>query len=289
VSGDVLGADDANIYQYSSKNGSLVWEWKPPVQIATIWCTPCVTSDVIYAGAGHRLYAISRRTHEILWMFETEADITTVRVMGDTVLTRSGDGYMYALRTSDGDPRWASKLMQPDYAGDRCPFLVSDGLALVPTKTGLLFALDVTNGAPLWMVELGSRCEGAPIVLGTRIFVVGDETLYCLETQPQTEKPQQQQQQPSSKTVAKPNVKMDPNPVESPPAVAPPVTKTESPKETSQRDEKAAANKLRLAKKSLEDKKLIDFGKKLLRDTIKDYPTTEAASEAKSILKQLGD
>ena len=109
-------------------------EGRPPV----FYAAPALTATRVLAGARNgRLYALSRRTGEVVWQFAARGDIDGAPVVtGDWVLFGSRDGHLYRLRFSDGQKDWSYRIGSPVLT---TPAVVTDWI-VVGANDGSLYA-----------------------------------------------------------------------------------------------------------------------------------------------------
>jgi outer membrane protein assembly factor BamB len=115
---------------------SVAWTWKPdaPTQAgqpsAQLYASPTVRNGVVYIGANTgELYALDEKTGSILWHrflgFVTRKTLSARGISSTATVARNpktkrlnvyvagGDGYLYALRASNGTTVWRSPVAIP--------------------------------------------------------------------------------------------------------------------------------------------------------------------------------
>ncbi len=181
-----LGDGDGRVVAISLMDGKLKWEKK----FETSFAAPAsVQGDMLFIGdLDGKLHALKTVDGSEVWTHETEAQIDAgATFFGDNVLITSEDGILYCLKKSDGSLNWKYETGDQlrcgaTLAGDRT-FLggcdgklhivdvskgksvcdpapldgptgstpaVSNGLAVVPTHSGDLFAIQAADGKQVW-------------------------------------------------------------------------------------------------------------------------------------------
>lgn len=105
----------------------------------------------------------------------------------DVVVVQTADGKMYALESETGETRWTFDTQDPivSLRGTASPVL-SEGLAYAGFANGLLAAVELSSGFPLWeqrltipegMSELEriNDVDGRPLVLGQVVFAANHQ------------------------------------------------------------------------------------------------------------------
>ena len=181
-----LGDGDGRVVAISLLDGKLKWEKK----FETSFAAPAsVQGDMLFIGdLDGKLRALKTADGSEVWTHETEAQIDAGATFhGENVLITSEDGVLYCLKKTDGSLNWKYETGDQlrcgaTLAGDRT-FLggcdgklhivdvskgtsacdpapldgptgstpaVSEGLAVVPTHSGELFAIQAADGKQAW-------------------------------------------------------------------------------------------------------------------------------------------
>src|SRR5512140_779407 len=83
------------------------------------------------------------------------------------VFVASQEGKAYAIREDDGLTAWEARLPAAVLATGAA----AGGLVVFATVQGEVCALNVTNGAPAWIVATGKSITGAPCIVEDRVYV----------------------------------------------------------------------------------------------------------------------
>ena len=137
-----------------------------------LWVSsPCVRGETLFVGGGDGgIHALSLRTGEPLWRFETAGRVrSTPAVFGGRAFVGSFDGNVYALDASTGALLWKHDTGAPVQSSPA----VDGGLVFFGSRAATVTALDAATGAPRWKAEHpnGSWVLGSPAVAGGRVFV----------------------------------------------------------------------------------------------------------------------
>lgn len=170
-------SDDQFIYALNARTGKLVWRTSP---VGTTWMgQPLVHGNIVYANAGtvgfnfsnvqafakkgsairgagvefNGIYALDKRTGELLWHFDTKGDAMPTPAISDGQLVFStGAGEIYALDANTGEQRWVTKV---GGMGNMSSPAIADGRIYVGMSVpAYLFCLDARTGKTLWKAQI---------------------------------------------------------------------------------------------------------------------------------------
>ena len=116
-------------------------------------------------------------SNQTFWKFQTEGAITSSpAVSAGIVFVGSTDGYLYAVNATTGTKLWdfwaGSAVNSPTVAFDK---------VFITSTSGTAFALDIYSGLQVWNQSFGEEAgSGAPLIVGSRVFVSGNRTVYAL-------------------------------------------------------------------------------------------------------------
>ena len=112
-----------------------------------------------------------------LWSYATGGMVTGLALAGGTVFAGSTDDKVYALRASNGRPRWAF----PTRSAVQSQIAAADGQVYAGSNDGSVYALRASDGRRLWTFPAGGAVQSAIVVAGSVVYVASnDETLYAL-------------------------------------------------------------------------------------------------------------
>ena len=177
------------------------------------WSGGAIADDTLYIGTregqvralyigklddrGEMVADEGRELGEIIWEFDLRGDeelravYGTPAVVRDVVYVAGYDGYLYALsREPDPDlPRQPTLVWQervgPGLAEDVDPIVaspvVTDGLVLVASSDGFLYAYDIVEQAEVWRFPTGDKVWSKPAVVdGVAYFGSLDKNVYAV-------------------------------------------------------------------------------------------------------------
>ena len=137
-------------------------------------------------GGPSSLYALQASNGTVLWHYETPGNqnngMDVLAVAGGLVYidttVGSGQTSISALRASDGSLLWTR-------AGD-APFddwaVVGQGVAYIPSSSGVVSALQVRNGKKLWRYTISGKIYSSPVLDGSTLFIGTDTgVIYALD------------------------------------------------------------------------------------------------------------
>ena len=183
------------------------------------WSGAAVSDDALYIGTregtvralyigradnGEMVPDEGRELGETIWEFELLGDerfravYSTPAVFDDVVYVGGYDGYLYAL-SLEGDPDIfrQPKLLWQERVGrglddDVFPIVaspvVAEGLVLVASSDGYLYAYDVDERAEVWRFRTGDKVWSKPAVgNGVAYFGSLDKTVYAVSLEDGTE------------------------------------------------------------------------------------------------------
>ncbi|WP_294947421.1 outer membrane protein assembly factor BamB [Sulfurivirga sp.] len=165
--------------------------WASQVAWQTLLSSPVLAGpikhgDVLYVGtADGQLVALNARNGEVVWNRQLSSSIDAALVpAGDRLIVRTLDSKVYAVRLADGGTLWKTDHEAPPLAlqGESAP-VVTGGKVVVGWENGLLEALDLTNGEPLWQRRLATPSgrtdlermvdvQAQPLLVNGRLYAV---------------------------------------------------------------------------------------------------------------------
>jgi outer membrane protein assembly factor BamB len=205
VNGQVFVAPE-NGYEYSYKesSGSLIWSGK--LQFNATYNSPTVGGGLVYTGdTSCVINALKESTGKEVWALNyDEANIdATVAYTGDAITGGSDGDYVFSRTASNGASLWETSVtggvesspavFQPTighpiavFGTDAgllygvgpifsSPAVSSDGIAVVGTEQGDLFAVNVVNGSLLWRYHLTSGITSSPAITTSGVYVTGSD------------------------------------------------------------------------------------------------------------------
>ncbi len=164
-----------NLYAVSLTGKEL---WRFPTGQA-IWARPVSDGEQVYiASMDHYLYAVRLSDHQQVWKKDLGAALVAAPVLTDDTLYLGTLGNEMVAVSTAGEILWR-------YATDgsiwSSPVLVEDTLYF-GDAAGSIYAVDVTNGAGLWKIDLssGAITGSGAVVGGSLVFSSEDGNLVAV-------------------------------------------------------------------------------------------------------------
>ena len=116
-------------------------------------------------------------SNQTYWTFQTGGPITSSPVVSaGMVFVASTDGYLYAVNVTTGAKIWDFLI-----GADANSPSVAHGKVFITSKSGNVYAINMYTGVEEWSKSLGEEAGfGAPLIVGSRVFVNGNQTVFCL-------------------------------------------------------------------------------------------------------------
>lgn len=170
-----FGSSDGQFYAVDLISGKILWSF--PARAETL-AAPSVEDNVVYfESAADVVYALDATTGKLLWSYNRQSTTslsiratTTPTIAGDKLLVGFSDGYIVALKKSDGTLIWERKLgTQGRFRDVDSTPVVSGNILYASSFDGSLFALKLESGEVVWQVDRGGF---TPVtVQGDRIYM----------------------------------------------------------------------------------------------------------------------
>ena len=184
-----IGTEQGILLGIDAKSGEQVLRCQT-ISEQAIRTTPVVSGGlVIYGDWGGVMYANDISTGALAWKYDTKQEgtypwpnsiLTKLVVEGESVYFAGKSNRLYSLDVRTGKKLWhySSPTDQWLIGGP----VVSDGVVYLGSSDQHLFhAIDASDGALLWTVELDCRIWGRAIVRGKKIYAASN-SLYEIET-----------------------------------------------------------------------------------------------------------
>jgi outer membrane protein assembly factor BamB len=153
-----VGTREGRVYAVDADSGGMLWTRDVGARVAA---GPVVDDDKgqLYVGTDEgEVLALAADDGSEIWRQEVSSQvIAQPRVAAGMVLLRTADGFLWALRTSDGGKRWSFSVQAPSLVlrgGGQVAF--HDGLAIAGFSNGELVAVDVTDGSAKWREKVAT-------------------------------------------------------------------------------------------------------------------------------------
>jgi outer membrane protein assembly factor BamB len=183
-----IGSMDRHLYALQLSTGAVAWDFRAPGAFAS---TPALMDGRLYIGAfDDRLYAIDAATGEEIWRFSGENWFWGGPAAADGVVYAADvNGHVYALSADTGREIWNTELTTTEDRPDPVragPTLSSDGaLLFVGSQNGVLYALDTSDGFPVWSNDDEGQVLSRPVVSEDTVYearILGDKRIRALHT-----------------------------------------------------------------------------------------------------------
>ncbi|AKF06905.1 PQQ-binding-like beta-propeller repeat protein [Sandaracinus amylolyticus] len=158
----ITGFTDGVVVALDPRDGAVLWERDTTADLRTtsdtirftdVDTTPLVIGDTVYvASFAGGLYALERSSGSVRWLREELTGITGLaEAPGGLVIASSGDLGVMALRATDGERVWTSRIGR---GSPTVPRVVGD-VVIVGESEGGLLTLSLGRGTELGRIEAG--------------------------------------------------------------------------------------------------------------------------------------
>lgn len=156
-----FGGGDGQFHCVSLNDGKTIWV--APVRSETL-AAPTVSDGVVFFQSGADIvFALDANSGKQLWVYNRRVTghlsiraSTRPVIAGDKVFVGFSDGYLAALKRTDGSIIWERRLGHGHRFSDVDATPVIDGESLyVSSYDGQLYSLNVDTGDVLWKVNQG--------------------------------------------------------------------------------------------------------------------------------------
>jgi outer membrane protein assembly factor BamB len=160
-----------------NQSNKIVWQWKLESR--------CYAQPVI---DGKNVYIVSQAGEVISGEYQTGKKNWSVKVNGpvlgdpdydqDRIYVATQNGFVLSLKKSSGGINWSTNFPEENFTA---PLTVENGMLLVPSRNGTLYALSTTDGNIIWKIEGNLKYNTKAIVQGSHIYIGGwGRDFYCL-------------------------------------------------------------------------------------------------------------
>ena len=170
-------SDDQFIYAVNARTGKLIWRTSPVG--TTFMGQPLVQGNIVYVNAGtvgfnfsnvqgfakkgkavrgagvefNGIYALNKRTGELLWHFDTKGDaMPTPAISEGQLVFSTGAGEIFALDAQTGEQRWVNKV--GGMGNMSSPAIYNGKIYVGMSVPAYLFCLDAKTGKTLWKAQI---------------------------------------------------------------------------------------------------------------------------------------
>lgn len=170
-----FGSSDGQFYCADVITGKLLWSF--PARAETL-AAPTVENGVVYFESGADVvYALDAASGKLAWTYNRQTTTslsirasTSPTISGDKILVGFSDGYIVALKKSDGTLVWERKLgTQGRFKDVDSTPVVEGNVVYASSFDGALFALKLESGEVVWQLDRGGF---TPVTIqGDRVFL----------------------------------------------------------------------------------------------------------------------
>ena len=170
-------SSDQFVYAVNAQTGKLIWRTSPVA--TTFMGQPLVQGDIVYVNAGtvgfnfsniqafaktgkairgagvefNGIYALDRRTGELLWHFDTKGDVMpTPAISEGRLIFSTGAGEVFALDPKSGEQLWVNKV--GGMGNMSSPAVYRGKIYVGMSVPAFLFCLDAKTGMTLWKGQI---------------------------------------------------------------------------------------------------------------------------------------
>jgi outer membrane protein assembly factor BamB len=187
------GPDHLGVYASTTGSGHGLVEWSYQTA-GPVRASPLVDSAVVYVGSGDgSFYAIERATGRERWSFRAGSPIqSSAAAFGNLVYFVDRSNVFHALDRETGRVNWRVE-MESDLAWEwghegwdyfTSSPLVVDGLAIVGSGDGNVYAFDAESGSERWRTPTKGRVRSSPAAVDGVVYVgSADGFLYAIDSE----------------------------------------------------------------------------------------------------------
>lgn len=159
----IFGAWDEHLYSLDADDGKLLWKWKGDktgIFYSPAVCTPVVSNDIVFIVAPDRkMTAIDINSGNEIWRTDKYQVRETIGIseQGDKIFIRTMNDTILALIASKelSKPLWITNCGF-GYDISSAQIVEKDGVIFYPTKNGVIYSLDSSNGKILWKHKISN-------------------------------------------------------------------------------------------------------------------------------------
>lgn len=173
-------SDDQFVYAVNARTGKLIWRTSPVA--TTFMGQPIVLGDIVYVNAGtvgfnfsnaqlfgkpgkspirgagvafNGIYALDRKTGELLWHFDTKGDVMPTPALDDgRLILSTGTGEVFALDPKTGRQLWVNKLA--GMGNMSSPAVYKGKVYVGMSMPASLVCLDASTGKTVWKGQIAN-------------------------------------------------------------------------------------------------------------------------------------
>ncbi|WP_326563386.1 PQQ-binding-like beta-propeller repeat protein [Micromonospora peucetia] len=178
------GAGDGNVYAHDARTGAVLWSFSTTTRTTVYsrliygpWADnlEVLPNGLVLVSTVTSAFALDPATGELRWSVAGSYIYAPKLLLdnGDVVMFDDGGRTASRVDPTTGQARWTTGLgARPVSTGAA----IHDGVAWIPTTTGLVVAVDLTTGSVRTRLQLttSAYCYSPPVVIGD-MLMVGDQ------------------------------------------------------------------------------------------------------------------
>ncbi|MEP0861438.1 MAG: PQQ-binding-like beta-propeller repeat protein [Ignavibacterium sp.] len=153
----IFGSWDEHLYCLNASSGNLIWKWRGDREgrfYSPAACTPVISNGIVFIVAPDRqMTAIDIESGKQFWRTGKYQVRETIGISenGDKIFIRTMNDTILALTSSKEllEPMWITDC-KFGYDISSAQIIEKDGVIFYPTKNGVIYSLDSSNGNILW-------------------------------------------------------------------------------------------------------------------------------------------
>jgi len=151
-------------------NPRLAWRFDTGGEV---YSTPVIADGMLFVTSKRgELFALNAETGAEIWRYQVSPYVVRSSPVVANGMVYVGGGFnLVALDLRTGDVRWKAATR---YAGQATP-VVGDGLVVIASQEGWLYAFDAKSGEARWRVTTDGIVSGAPAIADGRIILGTDK------------------------------------------------------------------------------------------------------------------
>jgi outer membrane protein assembly factor BamB len=169
------------------------WDYKAT---GPIWASPITDHGIVFVGDSNgTLHAVDAANGKAKWTFRAGSGIFgAAAVRGDALFFAADDGFLYKLNRNTGARFWRASIgggdnkrvlpsrEQPDWDARGAAPALYDNVIYIGSADGILHALDIGTGKPLWNFKTNGKIRAAALATENAVYVGSlDHFLYALD------------------------------------------------------------------------------------------------------------
>lgn len=176
----IFGSWENGFYSLDKHDGTLLWEWTnghASRMFSPAACYPVIANDRVFIVAPDRyMTALDLETGEQIWREKKDEHRVRESIglagSGDRVYAKTMDGQLIGVSTSaeQMNIEWIAKLQLP-YEISPTNIAVADGIAFVPSHSGLLSAVSEKDGLVEWQYKISNGMINPVLTLDNSVIV----------------------------------------------------------------------------------------------------------------------